>query len=89
MGAVWVQYVKHLSADIQTVRPFRGWLKPWSAANLGGPLLPRRHNGIPYQGVNVLLQWGEAITRGFTAGLNKRSAEDRGHHPSPPVRAWS
>jgi antirestriction protein ArdC len=25
------------------------------------------HNGIPYQGVNALLLWSEAMARGYTA----------------------
>ena len=36
-------------------RGVRPWLKPWSASNVRGSILPRRHNGIPYQGINVLL----------------------------------
>jgi antirestriction protein ArdC len=48
-------------------RGVRPWLKPWSVSNDGGSILPRRHNGIPYQGINVLLLWSEAMARGYTA----------------------
>ena len=48
-------------------RGVRPWLKPWSVSHVGGSILPRRHNGIPYQGVNVLLLWSEAMARGYTA----------------------
>jgi len=48
-------------------RGVRPWLKPWSTPNVGGSILPRRHNGIPYQGVNVLLLWSEAMERGYSA----------------------
>jgi antirestriction protein ArdC len=51
-------------------RGVRPWLKPWSASNVGAaPILPRRHNGIPYQGVNIFLLWGEAMARGYTATI--------------------
>lgn len=38
------------------------WRKPWSG---GGAFLPLRHNSIPYRGVNVLILWIEATTKGF------------------------
>jgi antirestriction protein ArdC len=50
-------------------RGVRPWFKPWSAPYVGGSILPRRHNGIPYQGVNVLLLWSEAMSRGHTATI--------------------
>ena len=46
-------------------RGVRPWLKPWSTSNVGHSILPRWHNGVPYQGINVLLLWGEAMTRGY------------------------
>lgn len=48
-------------------RGVRPWLKPWSASNVGRSILPHRHNGAPYQGINVLLLWSEAMARGYTA----------------------
>jgi antirestriction protein ArdC len=63
-------------------RGIRPWLKPWSAPNVGGSILPRRHNGIPYQGVNVLLLWSEAMARGYTATtwMTFRQALELGAH---------
>ena len=63
-------------------RGVRPWLKPWSASNVGGSILPRRHNGIPYQGVNVLLLWSEAMARGYTATtwMTFRQALELGAH---------
>ncbi len=30
------------------------WLKPWSAGNLEGKITkPLRHNGVPYNGINI------------------------------------
>jgi antirestriction protein ArdC len=47
----------------QGVRP---WMKPWSAGYTDGRITrPLRHNGTPYQGINVLLLWGDAIDKGF------------------------
>jgi len=55
-------------ADLEKgVRP---WLKPWSAGNTAGRVgLPRRHNGIPYRGINVLVLWGEALDKGYGATI--------------------
>lgn len=53
-------------ADLEAgVRP---WIKPWTCPGRGGPVSrPLRANGQPYSGVNVLLLWFDAVTRGFTA----------------------
>jgi antirestriction protein ArdC len=63
-------------------RGVRPWMKPWSAGNVGGSMLPLRHNGIPYQGVNVLLLWGEALARGYRANtwMTFRQALELGAH---------
>lgn len=46
----------------------RPWLKPWNATHTDGRIVrPLRHNGTPYRGINVLLLWGEAQARGFSA----------------------
>lgn len=46
----------------------RPWVKPWDAAQ--GPLgMPLRHNGIAYRGVNVLMLWGEALAKGYSAPI--------------------
>jgi antirestriction protein ArdC len=51
----------------QGVRP---WLKPWSAGNGEGRIMrPLRANGIPYQGINVLMLWSEAIKKGYAAPI--------------------
>jgi antirestriction protein ArdC len=41
------------------------WQKPWGEGRLGCPIRPCRHNGAPYNGVNVLLLWGEAQAKGY------------------------
>lgn len=54
----------HIVADLEAgVRP---WTKPWTSQ--GGTIgLPLRHTGEPYRGINILLLWAEALTRGYTA----------------------
>lgn len=51
-------------ADLETgVRP---WLKPWSAQHMEGKIIrPLRANGKPYNGINVINLWAEAVARGF------------------------
>lgn len=53
-------------ADLEKgVRP---WLKPWSVEHAAGRITrPLRANGIPYQGVNVLMLWAEAMDKGFVS----------------------
>src|ERR1700761_9299723 len=49
----------------QGVRP---WMKPWSAGNGEGRIMrPLRANGIPYQGINVLMLWSEAVEKGYAS----------------------
>ncbi|MBI1198965.1 MAG: DUF1738 domain-containing protein [Phenylobacterium sp.] len=55
-------------ADLETgVRP---WTKPWSAEHLAGRISrPLRSIGEPYNGINVILLWAEAVARGYTAPI--------------------
>jgi antirestriction factor ArdC-like protein len=51
----------------QGVRP---WMKPWSAEHAAGRITrPLRANGIPYQGINVLVLWGDAVAKGYSAPI--------------------
>jgi antirestriction protein ArdC len=51
----------------QGVRP---WQKPWSATHMDGRVvLPRRHNGVAYRGVNIITLWMAAIAKGYTAPI--------------------
>ena len=46
----------------------RPWLKSWNAEHAtGGITRPLRGNGIPYQGINVLMLWSAAIEKGYAA----------------------
>jgi antirestriction protein ArdC len=62
---VYSRVTDRIVADLeQGVRP---WAKPWHADNTSGRLTrPRRHNGQPYRGINILLLWGETMAKGFS-----------------------
>jgi antirestriction protein ArdC len=63
---VYARVTAAIVADIEAgVRP---WTKPWSAEHLAGQVSrPLRATGEPYQGMNVLLLWAEAVARGYAA----------------------
>ncbi|WP_346296423.1 ssDNA-binding domain-containing protein [Rhodopseudomonas sp. P1] len=61
----------------------RPWLKPWSVQHAAGRITrPLRANGIPYQGVNVLMLWMAALERDFCAPvwMTFKQAIDLGGH---------
>jgi antirestriction protein ArdC len=65
---VYTRVTDRIIADLE--KGIRTWLKPWSVAHTAGRISkPLRHNGTPYQGMNVLLLWGEAMDRGFVAPI--------------------
>lgn len=48
----------------------RPWMQPWSAEHAAGKIArPLRHNLEPYRGINVLMLWGEAMEKGFSAPI--------------------
>jgi antirestriction protein ArdC len=50
----------------------RPWLKPWNAEHAAGRITrPLRGNGIPYQGINVLMLWSAAMEKGYAAPVWK------------------
>jgi antirestriction protein ArdC len=56
-----------IAALEQGVRP---WMKPWSAEHAAGRITrPLRANGTPYQGINVLVLWGDAVSKGYSAPI--------------------
>ena len=59
------------------------WLKPWSAGNMDGRIVkPLRHNGMPYNGINVLMLWGAAIEGGYLSPfwMTFKQAKEFGAH---------
>ncbi|RED25559.1 antirestriction protein ArdC [Rhodopseudomonas thermotolerans] len=78
---VYQTITNKIVADLeQGIRP---WLKPWSVEHAAGRITrPLRANGIPYQGVNVLMLWTEAVTKGYAAPfwMTFKQAIDLGAH---------
>jgi antirestriction protein ArdC len=77
-------------------RGVRPWLKPWNAKNAAGRITrPLRHNGKPYNGVNILMLWASAESQGFACPfwLTFQQAKElggfvkKGQHGSPVVYA--
>ena len=51
----------------QGIRP---WHRPWDTSHAAGRiLLPLRHNGLPYHGINILMLWCAASDKGLSATL--------------------
>jgi antirestriction protein ArdC len=49
-------------------RGVRPWMQPWNAGSGEGRIMrPLRPNGIPYQGINVLMLWSETIEKGYAS----------------------
>jgi antirestriction protein ArdC len=49
----------------QGVRP---WMQPWSASPDGARIVrPRRFNGLPYNGINILMLWSAADEKGYAS----------------------
>jgi antirestriction protein ArdC len=78
---VYARITDRIVADLE--RGVRPWIRPWNAANAVGRITrPLRHNGMPYQGINVVLLWSEAVARGFASSTwmtFKQSLELGGH----------
>ena len=65
---VYTRVTERIIADLE--QGVRTWLKPWSAEHAAGRITrPLRHNGTPYRGMNILLLWGEAETKGYAAPI--------------------
>lgn len=61
---VYSRITERIITDLE--RGVLPWLKPWTAGSSGGQVArPLRHNGEPYQGINIVLLWSEGVARGF------------------------
>jgi antirestriction protein ArdC len=65
---VYDKITNQIVAELEKgVRP---WLRPWNAEHAAGRITrPLRANGIPYQGVNVLMLWSAALDKGYAAPI--------------------
>ena len=65
---VYTRVTERIVSDLE--QGIRTWMKPWSVEHTAGRITkPLRHNGTPYRGMNILLLWGEAIAKGYTAPI--------------------
>lgn len=65
---VYQKITDRIVSDLE--RGVRPWLKPWNACNGQGRIMrPLRANGIPYQGINVLMLWSEAVEKGYASPI--------------------
>src|SRR5271157_6392143 len=56
--------VSHLEKGV------RPWMRPWNAEHTAGKITrPLRHNGIPYNGINVVMLWSASVTKGYACPL--------------------
>lgn len=78
---VYETVTARIVADLENgVRP---WLKPWSVEHAAGRITrPLRANGIPYQGINVLMLWTAALEHDYAAPfwMTFKQAIDLGAH---------
>jgi len=78
---IYSQVTDQIIAELeQGVLP---WRKPWSAGHLAGPVSrPLRHNSKAYSGINIIMLWMAAMSRGFDAPLwmTFRQAKELGGH---------
>lgn len=78
---VYTRVTNRIVADLENgVRP---WLKPWNADYAAGRITrPLRHNDEPYKGINVLMLWDAAETKGYACPhwMTFKQAQELGSH---------
>jgi antirestriction protein ArdC len=81
MKDVYSRITNKIIADLeQGVRP---WLRPWNAEHAAGRISrPLRHNGIPYNGINVVMLWSASVANGYACPLwlTFKQAQELGGH---------
>ena len=91
---LYTRVTNAIVADLD--RGVRPWTQPWSNKTATSSVSrPLRHNGQPYNGINVVLLWSEAAARGFieptwmmgwtapaTADVNSEGASHRAGGPT-------
>lgn len=91
---VYSRVTSHIVAELE--RGVCPWLKPWNAENAAGRITrPLRHNGQPYNGINILMLWASAEMQGYSCPfwLTFQQAKElggnvkKGEHGSPVVYA--
>lgn len=65
---IYQRITDRIVADLE--RGVQPWFKPWSADHAAGRITrPLRSNSVPYQGINVIMLWSEAMERGYSAPI--------------------
>ena len=91
---VYTRVTAHIIEELE--RGVRPWLKPWNAEHAAGRITrPLRHNGLPYNGINILMLWASAELQGFDCPfwMTFQQAKElggfvkKGEHGSPVVYA--
>ena len=78
---IYEKITDHIVAELEKgVRP---WMQPWNAEHAAGRITkPLRANGVAYRGINTIMLWSEAVTKGYAAPIwmtYKQCAELGGH----------
>ena len=65
---VYARITNKIIADLeQGVRP---WHRPWNAEHTAGRITrPLRHNGVAYQGINVVMLWSASVVNGYACPI--------------------
>ena len=65
---VYSRITNKIIADLeQGVRP---WHRPWNAEHTAGRITrPLRHNGVAYQGINVVMLWSASVVNGYACPI--------------------
>ncbi|MCP3477628.1 zincin-like metallopeptidase domain-containing protein [Bradyrhizobium sp. CCGUVB1N3] len=78
---VYQKITDHIVRELEKgVRP---WHQPWKVEHSAGRITrPLRGNGVPYQGINVLMLWSAAVEKGYAAPIwmTFRQAKELGAH---------
>jgi antirestriction protein ArdC len=91
---IYSRVTDKIIADLE--QGVRTWLKPWSVEHTAGRITrPLRATGQAYNGINVLMLWADAVTKGFVCPIwmTYRQASElganvrKGEHGSPVVYA--
>jgi len=78
---LYTRITNRIVADLeQGVRP---WHRPWNVEHTAGKITrPLRHNGIPYNGINVVMLWSASVVQGYACPLwlTFKQAHELGGH---------
>ena len=65
---IYSRITNKIIADLE--QGVRTWMKPWNAEHAAGCITkPLRHNGQPYNGINILMLWSAAMEKGHAAPI--------------------